>query len=86
MSYRYENAEVFLSISDITVKDLVFPRSSIDTTAKLLYPDEHVPQQISIMSLGNGNCFFNSVSILLTGKDECATEIRARCALELARN
>ena len=57
-----------------------------DNVAKTLVPEAFVKDYIPLTSTGNGNCLFNSISLLLCGSEKLANELRLRTVLELAGN
>jgi hypothetical protein len=78
------------SISDTVQQFLIpqpctshFPVEMIDQHALSLNPTDGPPDMVPIKSIGDGNCFYNSVSILLVGTDEMATELRVRTVLAM---
>lgn len=42
--------------------------------------------KVAFVSTGDGNCLFNSISILLVGNESRSLELRYRCCLEMVAN
>lgn len=57
-----------------------------DETANTLLAHFHASEQTALYSTPNGDCFFNSLSTLLTGDESRSTELRYRCCVEMVLN
>lgn len=59
----------------------------IDMTANLMMKKlEMTNYGVPSLTIGNGNCLFNAVSIALTENEDLGTELRLRTAIELCTN
>lgn len=64
-----------------------FRPSQVDQTSRKIIPDSLTPQRyVPVRSTGDGNCLFNSASIVICQSEELAFELRLRTCLELALN
>ena len=63
-----------------------FDQSALDHVAKRLLPkDCHA--LVPVFTKGNGNCLFNSISLLLTGEQsQLSTELRIKVVGEMVKN
>ena len=57
-----------------------------DAVANSLLRHFHSSDLVALQSTGDGNCLFNSLSILLIGNEDLSVELRCRVAVELAVN
>ena len=71
----------FFSIPNIT--DCLVTNHNEDTYAQTFMPKDAPPNLVPLVCTPNGNCFFNAVSILLTGNELLSTELRVRCGIAL---
>ncbi|WAQ94063.1 hypothetical protein MAR_006534 [Mya arenaria] len=55
-------------------------------TANTLFPRYHYTEKVALKSTPDGDCFFNSISTLLSGDESRSIEMRYRCVLELVSN
>ena len=62
---------------------LSFKETAIDMYALQLVPPDSPEDYIPIRTTGNGNCFYNAVSISLCGHEKMATELRVRTGIAL---
>ena len=72
------------------VPDTVAPFSTweqkqreVDTLSQVLMPDDIPTEIIPTKVTGDGNCLFNSVSVLLVGSEDLAATLRLLTAAEL---
>ena len=80
-----ENYSKTLNIND--VRNVTMPRSMVDTTAfGVLDAQDTLNGKMPIRTTANGNCLFNAMSRAINGKENMATELRLRTALELSLN
>ena len=57
----------------------------IDQISKKMLNDDN-SVRAPILTTGDGNCFFNAVSIATSGNELLALQLRIRCAIEMAVN
>lgn len=57
-----------------------------DAHAQALYPGDAPTNFQPYKSTQDGNCLYNSVSLLLTGKEDLASELRVKTSAELVEN
>ena len=58
----------------------------IDTVAQQYITDFLFKNGTAIKSTGNGDCFFNAISIILCGNESMSAELRYKCCLEMVSN
>lgn len=79
--------EVFLKYEPIEVmphRD--FDHQKQDPTANAILSHYHHTAKTALKSTGDGDCLFNSVSMLLTGDESKSVELRFRCCVEMIVN
>ncbi|KAK3096736.1 hypothetical protein FSP39_002786 [Pinctada imbricata] len=60
---------------------------SLDLYTKQLFLYSGMDEKgIPVRVTGNGNCFFNSLSMALCGSEEKSTELRVRCTIDMVLN
>ena len=79
----YDMASFHAQLELPTIPD--FRNNRIDHHANPIIPD-NINYMNALRSNGNGNCLFNSISIMLNGTESLATELRVRTCIELALN
>ena len=58
----------------------------IDEGVQEILKKYNTKDYLPLVSSPNGNCFYNSASISICGTEDLATELRARCYIDLALN
>ena len=61
----------------------IFIDTQEDEISREIMQNGGIEGYTALQSTGNGNCLFNSVSILLFGNESKAVELRVRTALEM---
>ena len=57
-----------------------------DPISNFILSDYHCDSKSALFSRGDGNCLFNSISIVLAGDESMSTELRYRCCIEMVTN
>ena len=57
-----------------------------DIVANTILREYHVTPMVALWSTGDGDCLFNSFSILLAGDERMNIELRYRCCIEMVLN
>ena len=58
----------------------------LDEIAKQLMPPDSNPELVSVTVIGDGNCLFQSLSLVVCGDEEHHCELRVKSSVELACN
>ena len=83
--FNHENIISQYSTFDFS-NERCFDKSALDRVAKRLLPkDCHA--LFPVFTKGDGNCFYNSISLLLTGEQsQLSTELRIKVVGEMVKN
>jgi len=79
-----EREKLFLRYAPLNIKlHSDFNNHEQDPVANTLLTHFHASDMSALHSSPNGDCFFNSVSLLLIGDETRSTELRYRCCIEM---
>ena len=63
-----------------------FSKNAEDPFSNFTMSEYSFESKSALFSTGDGDCLFNSVSILLVGDESMSLELRYRCCIEMVKN
>lgn len=69
----------------LAIENICYDNLHIDINSTILYPDD-VKTGTPLSSTEDGNCLYNSISILLTGTERLSRELRIKTIFEMILN